>query len=141
MAVIKTVLRWSCKFEMFFNVFFGYFKLVPFNNNRRKKGEKEFFKKIISPFKKGNIFTCLGKYDLLDTGVMLRRYLGNCLLKEFSGQAGNEKLCKIYFKKLFFQNVLAFIDVFYRYHYIHHFIYLDCMWHHVCTICNSIVFI
>ena len=29
---------------------------------------------------------------------------------------GNEKLCKIYFKKLFFQNVLAFIDVFYRYH-------------------------
>ena len=25
---------------------------------------------------------------------------------------GNEKLCKIYFKKLFFQNVLAFIDLF-----------------------------
>ena len=25
---------------------------------------------------------------------------------------GNEKLCKIYFKKLFFQNVLVFIDLF-----------------------------
>ena len=25
---------------------------------------------------------------------------------------GNEKLCKIYFKKQFFQNVLAFIDLF-----------------------------
>ena len=31
---------------------------------------------------------------------------------------GNEKLCKIYLEKLFFQNVLAFIDLFYRYHYI-----------------------
>ena len=27
----------------------------------------------------------------------------------------NEKLCKISFKKLFFQNILAFIDLFYRY--------------------------
>ena len=26
---------------------------------------------------------------------------------------GNEKLCKIYFKKLFFQNVLVFINLFY----------------------------
>ena len=49
-------------------------------------------------------------------------------LKECSGQCfvlifihivkGNEKLCKIYFfKKLFFQNILVFIDPFYRYHY------------------------
>ena len=59
------------------------------------------------------------------------------LLKEYSGQCSvliqihivtrNEKLCKIYFKKLFFQNVLASIDLFYRYHYIHYFIYSDCM--------------
>ena len=50
---------------------------------------------------------------------------------------GNEKLCKIYFKKLFFQNVLAFIDLFYRYHYIGYFIYSDCMWRHVYTICTE----
>ena len=31
---------------------------------------------------------------------------------------GNGKLCKIYFKRLFLQNVLAFIDLFYWYHYI-----------------------
>ena len=29
---------------------------------------------------------------------------------------GNEKLCKINFKKLVFQNVLVSIDFFYRYH-------------------------
>ena len=40
---------------------------------------------------------------------------------------GKEKLCKIYFKKLFFENVLVFIDPFYRYHYIRYFIYSDCM--------------
>ena len=44
------------------------------------------------------------------------------ILKERSGQysvlmqiqivTGNEKLCKVYFKKLFFQNVSAFIDFF-----------------------------
>ena len=47
-------------------------------------------------------------------------------LKECSGQysvliyihivTGNEKLCKIYSKKLFFQNVLVFNDPFYRYY-------------------------
>ena len=36
---------------------------------------------------------------------------------------GNEKLCKIYFKKLFF----SFFDLFYSYHYIRYFIYSDCM--------------
>ena len=30
---------------------------------------------------------------------------------------GNEKLCKIDFKKLCFQNVLAFFHLFYSYHY------------------------
>ena len=40
---------------------------------------------------------------------------------------GNEKLCRIYFKKLFFQNVLAFINLFYWYHYIRYFIYSVCM--------------
>ena len=38
----------------------------------------------------------------------------------------NEKLCKIHLKKLFSQNVLVFIDVFYRYHYIRYFICSDC---------------
>ena len=52
---------------------------------------------------------------------------------------GNEKLCKIYFKKLFFQGVLVFIDLFYRYHYPRHFTYSDCMWRHGCTTCNLIL--
>ena len=50
---------------------------------------------------------------------------------------GNGKLCKIYFKNLFLQNVLAFIDLFYWYHYICYFIYSDCMWRHVCLICTE----
>ena len=59
-------------------------------------------------------------------------------LKECSGQYSiliwihivteNEKLCKIYFKKPFFQNNLAFTDHFYTYHYIHDFINSDYMW-------------
>ena len=47
---------------------------------------------------------------------------------------GNEKLWEIYFKKLFFQNGLVFIDLFDRYHYIRYFIYSDCPWRNVCTI-------
>ena len=49
----------------------------------------------------------------------------------------NEELCKIYLKKLFFQNVLVFIDLFYRYHCPLYFIYSNFMWRHVCTTCNS----
>ena len=49
------------------------------------------------------------------------------------------KICKIYLKKLFLQNVLVFIDLFYRY-YLRYFIYSDCMQRHVCTTCNSITF-
>ena len=50
---------------------------------------------------------------------------------------GNGKLCKIYFKRLFLQNFLAFIDLFYWYHYICYFIFSDCMWRHVCLICTE----
>ena len=50
---------------------------------------------------------------------------------------GNGKLCKIYFKRLFLQNVLAFIDLFYWYHYISHFIFSNCMWRHVYLICTE----
>ena len=53
---------------------------------------------------------------------------------------GNEQLFKIYFKKMFFQNVLVVIDLFHRYHYIRYFIYSDCMGRHVCTISNSLIF-
>ena len=48
---------------------------------------------------------------------------------------GNEK--KGYFKKLLFQNVLAFIDLFYRFNYIRYFILSDCMRRHVCTKCTE----
>ena len=70
------------------------------------------------------------------------------MLKEYSGQysvlikmhivTGNEKLCEIYFKNLFFQNVFTFIDLFYRYHYIRCFIYSNCMLRHVCAICTEV---
>ena len=40
---------------------------------------------------------------------------------------GNEKLCKIYFKKLCFENVLGFFHLFYSHHYIRYFIYSNCM--------------
>ena len=49
----------------------------------------------------------------------------------------NRKLCKIYFKRLFLQNFLAFIDLFYWYHYICYFIFSDCMWCHVYLICTE----
>ena len=39
----------------------------------------------------------------------------------------NEKVCKIYLKKLFFQNVLVLIDLFYRNNYPRYFTYSDCM--------------
>ena len=68
-------------------------------------------------------------------------------LKEYCGQYSvlikmhnsdrNEKLCEIYFKNLCFQNVFAFIDLFYRYHYIRYFICLDCMLRHACTVCTE----
>ena len=53
---------------------------------------------------------------------------------------GNEKLYKMYLKKLFLKNVLSFIDLFYGYHYICYFIYSDYMWRHACTISSSIIF-
>ena len=87
------------------------------------------------------------------TLFLLSFYLNFCgkvlSLKECSGQYSlliihivtrNEKLCKIYLNKVIFQNSLVFTDLFYRYHYPLHFIYSDCTWHHVCTICNSIIF-
>ena len=43
-------------------------------------------------------------------------------------------------RKIFFQNVLAFNDASYRYHYFRYFIYSNCMRGHVCTTCNSILF-
>ena len=49
----------------------------------------------------------------------------------------NGKLCKIYLEKLFLQNILAFTDLFYWYHYIYHFIYSDYVWRHACLICTE----
>ena len=68
-----------------------------------------------------------------------RNYSAN--LKGYSGQYS--VLIQIYIVTgmknyvLFFQNVLTFIDLFYRYHYICYFIYSDCMWRHVPTICRE----
>ena len=42
-------------------------------------------------------------------------------------------------KKLFLQNVLVFINLFYRYYYPRYFIYSDYVWRHMCTRCNSII--
>ena len=46
----------------------------------------------------------------------------------------------IFLKKLFFQNVLVYIDLFYRCYYTRYFIYSNCMWRHVWATCNSITF-
>ena len=53
---------------------------------------------------------------------------------------GNEKFLKFFLKKLFFQDVLVFIDLFYRYYYLLYFIYSDCILRHVCTTWFSIIF-
>ena len=45
------------------------------------KGKKEFKKKSCLTLKEGTFSTYLVKYDLVDTGIMLRRYIGDCLLK------------------------------------------------------------
>ena len=37
-------------------------------------------------------------------------------INTYSDRTGDEKLCKIYSKKLCFENALVFIDIFYRYH-------------------------
>ena len=84
MAVINTFLRWSYKFK---NVFFKdvntfvfsdiFVKFAPCNYSKRKK---EVFKKIMTHIKRRNIFQVLLKYDLLDTGVILR-YFGDRLFK------------------------------------------------------------
>ena len=55
----------------------------------------------------------------------------------------SDRKTKIYvnlLRKLFFQNVLVFIDVFYRYRYPHYFIYSDCVGRHMCTTCNAQIF-
>ena len=43
--------------------------------------EKEFLKKPYLTLKEGTFATDLVKYDLLDTGIILRRYVGDCLLR------------------------------------------------------------
>ena len=45
------------------------------------EGKKEFLKKSCLTLKEGTFSTYLVKYDLLDTGIILRRYVGDCLLK------------------------------------------------------------
>ena len=48
-----------------------------------------------------------------------------------------QKIMKIYLKKLFFENALVFIVIFYRYYYPCYFIYSDCMGSHVCAPFNN----
>ena len=57
------------------------------------------------------------------------------------GDKKGKIMSNLFLKKLFLKNVLAFIDLFYRYHYIRYFTYLDCIWRYICVICNSIMFI
>ena len=70
------------------------------------------------------------------------QYISYCLSMYFKTTWLQElkNYVKCILKKLFFQIALVFIDLFYRYYYIRYFIYSDSMWHHVCTICNSIIF-
>ena len=43
--------------------------------------ENEFLKKPYLTLKKGTFVMDPVKYDLLDTGIILRRYVGDCLLR------------------------------------------------------------
>ena len=45
------------------------------------EGKKELFKKSCLTLKEETFWMYLVKYDLLDTGTILRRYVGDCLLK------------------------------------------------------------
>ena len=110
------------------------------------KWNTEHFREIVHSF-------CCAYRQLFNFSLQIR-FNKLCRRRQFclecSGQysvlikihivTGNEKLCKIYFKKLFFQNVLVFIDLFYRSHYPRYFIYSDGMWRHMFTTCNSINF-
>ena len=44
-------------------------------------GKEEFLKKSCLTLKEEIISTYLVKYELLDTGIRLRMYVGDCLLK------------------------------------------------------------
>ena len=66
-------------------------------------------------FMKSSVVTCI-------LSIILFQSLKECssqypVLIKMHIVKGKEKLCEIYFKKLFFQNVLDFIDLFNRYHY------------------------
>ena len=45
------------------------------------EGKKNFLKNSFLPMKEGTFSMHLVKYDLLDAGIILRRYLGDYLLK------------------------------------------------------------
>ena len=45
------------------------------------EGKKDFLKKSCLTLKEGTFSMYLVKYDILDTGITFRRYVGDCLLK------------------------------------------------------------
>ena len=63
---------------------------------------------------KTNKYASIDKNKLYFNGMLLPIF--SIDINTYSDRTVDEKLCKIYFKKLFFENVLVFIDIFYRYH-------------------------
>ena len=110
----------KCNFQKF--TFSSCFLWSPLNWRYKKRKNQNIFR----PKEKKTLLMHLKICFYLIKGI-LRPIL--CLDIYIHIVAGHEKLCKIYF----FQNVLAFIDLFHRYHYIRYFIYSDCKWRHVCT--------
>ena len=85
MAVKNSVLRWPYKF---LNAFLKILRLSDFRiflsilfHSITVEGKKEFLRKSCVTLKDGTFSTYLVKYDLLDTEKILRRYVGDCLLK------------------------------------------------------------
>ena len=69
--LILTILRLS-DFRIFFSILF---------HSITVEGKKGVLKKSRLTLKEGTFSMYLIKYDLLDTGIILRRYVGDFLLK------------------------------------------------------------
>ena len=63
---------------------FGIFLSILFHSITVER-KKEFFKKSCLTLKEGTFWTYLVKYDLLDTGIILRRYVGDYIPTRYTG--------------------------------------------------------
>ena len=63
------------------------------------EGKMGFLKQSYLTLKEGTFSTYLVKYDQLNTGIILRRYVGDCLLKSYKNN-------KVFDMIVFFREIL-----------------------------------